>query len=137
MEKLVATQKPFKYLLNTMIMQRKGASVVIAQSNYWDTQLDSAFTVVWPKEKAGKAELSKNTIQCMVSVYAMTCLNGNSLIKNDIWSRGILVKIYGYDLCDFLYNFFVFCFRFEKITVLFYSCDWKILSELKMCCHDK
>jgi hypothetical protein len=84
MEKLVATQKPFKYLLNTMIMQRKGASVVIAQSNYWDTQLDSAFTVVWPKEKAGKAELSKNTIQCMVSVYAMTCLNGNSLIKNDI-----------------------------------------------------
>jgi hypothetical protein len=49
MEKLVATQKPFKYLINTMIMQRKGASVVVAQSNYWDTQLDSAFTVVWPK----------------------------------------------------------------------------------------
>jgi len=43
------TQKPFKYFVNTMIMQRKGASVVIAQSNYWDTQLDSTFTVIWPK----------------------------------------------------------------------------------------
>jgi hypothetical protein len=41
----------------------------------------------------------------MVSVYAMTCLNGNSLIKNDIWSRGNLMKMYGYDVCDFLYNF--------------------------------
>jgi hypothetical protein len=49
MEKLVSTQKPFKYLINSMIMQRKGASVVIAQSNYWDTGLDSAFTALWPK----------------------------------------------------------------------------------------
>jgi len=45
----VAYQKPFKYLLNCMIMQRKGASVVISQSNIWDTGLDSCFTVAWPK----------------------------------------------------------------------------------------
>ncbi len=49
MQKLVECQKPFKYLINTMIMQRKGAHVVISQSNYWDTGLDSYFTVIWPK----------------------------------------------------------------------------------------
>ena len=43
MEKLVSTQKPFKYLVNCMIMQRKGASVVVSQSNSWDTGLDSGF----------------------------------------------------------------------------------------------
>lgn len=84
MEKLVVHQKPFKYLLNTLIMQRKGANVVVSQSNIWDTGLDSCFTAIWPKETPNKAEKSKNTIQCMVSVYAMTVLNSNSLIKSEL-----------------------------------------------------
>jgi dynein light chain Tctex-type 1 len=49
MEKLVSIQKPFKYLVNCLIMQRKGASVVVSQSNSWDTGLDSCFTLIWPK----------------------------------------------------------------------------------------
>ena len=84
MEKLVSTQKPFKYLVNCMVMQRRGTSVVISHSNTWDTGLDSWFTVVWPKETPNKAEKSKSTIQCMVSVYAMTVLNSNSLIKTEL-----------------------------------------------------
>jgi len=84
MEKLVSHQKPFKYLLNCLIMQRKGTSVVISQSNIWDTGLDSCFTVAWPKETPNKAEKSKNSIQCMLSIYAMTMLNSNSLIKSEL-----------------------------------------------------
>ena len=67
-----------------MIMQRKGANVVISQSNIWDTGLDSHFTMAWPKETANKAEKSKNTIQCMCSVYAMSTLNSNSLINSEL-----------------------------------------------------
>lgn len=55
MEKLVSHQKPFKYLVNCLIMQRKGVSVVVSQSNIWDTSLDSCFTVMWPKETPNKA----------------------------------------------------------------------------------
>lgn len=84
LEKLVSTQKPFKYLVNCLIMQRKGANVVVSQSNSWDTGLDSCFTLIWPKETPNKAEKSKNSVQCMVSVYAMTILNSNSLIKTEL-----------------------------------------------------
>ena len=52
---MVQQQKPYKYLVNTMIMQRKGANVVVSQSNIWDTGLDSHFTIAWPKETANKA----------------------------------------------------------------------------------
>jgi hypothetical protein len=37
MAKLFEVQKPFKFLINTMIMQRKGANVAISQSNYHDS----------------------------------------------------------------------------------------------------
>ena len=84
MEKLVTAQKPFKYLINCMIMQRKGANVVTANSMFWDTGVDSTFTIVWPREKAGKAEQSKNTIQCLVTIYAMSCLNSASFLKGDL-----------------------------------------------------
>ena len=84
MEKLVSAQKPFKFLINSLIMQRKGANVVVSNSNFWDTGLDSSFTVIWPREKPNKAEQSKNTIQCMVSVYAMSLLNSSSLFKNEL-----------------------------------------------------
>jgi hypothetical protein len=83
-EKLAQQQKPYKYLVNTMVMQRKGANVVVAQSNIWDTGLDSHFTLAWPKETANKSEKSKQTIQCMVSVYAMSTLNSNSLINSEL-----------------------------------------------------
>lgn len=84
MAKLVEFQRPFKYLINCLIMQRKGASTVIANSNYWDTGFDQGFVVVWPKEKPNKAEQSKESIQCMVSVYAMSMLNSLSVFKSEI-----------------------------------------------------
>lgn len=55
MAKLVDMQRPFKFLVNTMIMQRKGASVSIVHNNYWDGTFDQNVVVVWPKEKPGKS----------------------------------------------------------------------------------
>lgn len=49
MSKLVDMQRPFKFLVNTMIMQRKGASVSIVHNNYWDGTFDQNVVVVWPK----------------------------------------------------------------------------------------
>lgn len=49
MAKLVDTQKPFKFLVNTMIMQRKGANVVIVHSSYLDTTFDQYYVVGWPR----------------------------------------------------------------------------------------
>ena len=49
MEKLVEHPRPFKFLLNTLIMQRKGASVIISNSNFWDTGLDQSMVITWPK----------------------------------------------------------------------------------------
>jgi hypothetical protein len=49
MYKLVEMQRPFKYLLNTMIMQRKGDNVVIEHNNYWDSAFDQNIMIIWPK----------------------------------------------------------------------------------------
>lgn len=49
MEKLVDHPRPFKFLLNTLIMQRKGAHVIVSNSNYWDTGLDQSMVIIWPK----------------------------------------------------------------------------------------
>lgn len=81
--KLVDQQRPFKFLVNTLIMQRKGANVIITHNNYWDSTFDYGLVVVWPKEKTAKSESNnKETIQCMVSVYALSALNGMSYTKN-------------------------------------------------------
>lgn len=49
MSKLIDYQRPFKFFINTMIMQRKGAHVAIAHNNYWDSSFDQNVMVVWPK----------------------------------------------------------------------------------------
>lgn len=54
MAKLVDSQKPFKFIINTLIMQRKGANVMVVHHNHHDTDFDSNMVVIWPKEKVGK-----------------------------------------------------------------------------------
>lgn len=66
-------------------MQRKGANVAIVHNNYHDSEFDQSTVVTWPKQKTGKAaDQSKDTIQCMVSIYTMSALNGNSYTKNEL-----------------------------------------------------
>jgi hypothetical protein len=84
MGKLIDSQKPVKFLINTLIMQRKGANVVMVHNNFYDSVFDQYAIVTWPKEKAGKMEQSKDTIQCMVSVYALSALNGLTYSRSEI-----------------------------------------------------
>jgi hypothetical protein len=49
MAKLVDMQRPFKFLLNTVIMQRKGANVALTHNNFWDSAFDQAFVILYPK----------------------------------------------------------------------------------------
>jgi methylmalonyl-CoA mutase N-terminal domain/subunit len=49
MAKLIDMQRPFKYAINTMIMQRKGANVAVSHNNFWDSAFDQSIMVIWPK----------------------------------------------------------------------------------------
>ncbi|KDO19516.1 hypothetical protein SPRG_15331 [Saprolegnia parasitica CBS 223.65] len=51
--------KPFKYAVTCLIMQKTGAGVATAAACYWDTVLDGYCTVLW----------ENSTIQCVVTVY--------------------------------------------------------------------
>lgn len=84
MAKLVEMQRPFKFLVNTLVMQRKGANVVTTHNNYWDSTFDEGLVVIWPKEKIGKTEQNKENMQCIVSVYALSLLNGMSYSRNEL-----------------------------------------------------
>lgn len=76
-KKLTEAQKPYKYMVNCLIMQRNGAQCVFAHSSYWDTGADLSACLVWPKDKqTSKSEQNKATIQCMVSVYAISLVSG-------------------------------------------------------------
>ena len=65
-------------------MQRKGAHVSTTHNNYHDSEFDQNAVVVWPKQKSSKNDQSKDTIQCMVAIYALSALNGNSYTKNEL-----------------------------------------------------
>lgn len=74
-KKLTDLQKPFKYAVNCVIMQRNGAGCVASHSCYWDASgADHIETYSWPKEKTSKTEQNKATIQCIVSIYAFSLL---------------------------------------------------------------
>lgn len=50
MSKLVETQKPYKYLINTLITQRKGANLSVATSSLYDSVSDqSMYVYMYPK----------------------------------------------------------------------------------------
>lgn len=51
--------KPFKYAVTCMIMQKTGAGMVSAAACFWDPTLDGYCTVLW----------ENSTIYCMVAVY--------------------------------------------------------------------
>jgi hypothetical protein len=59
MEKLVVHQKPFKYLLNTLIMQRKGANVVVSQSNIWTPDSTPASPPSGPRKPPTRQKRAK------------------------------------------------------------------------------
>jgi dynein light chain Tctex-type 1 len=60
LKELMQLQKPFKYAVNALIMQRNGAGMLSASSTYWDTDTDGSITVYWCGEH----------MHCTVTVFA-------------------------------------------------------------------
>jgi dynein light chain Tctex-type 1 len=56
--------RPYKYEITVIVMQKNGAGLVSAASTYWDTRKDGLCKVVW----------ENGTMHCVVTVYG-TCVN--------------------------------------------------------------
>ena len=58
---LTKLQKPFKYIVTCVIMQKNGAGLHTASSCYWDNSTDGSCTVRWENK----------TMYCIVSVFGL------------------------------------------------------------------
>ena len=58
---LAKLQKPFKYIVTCVIMQKNGAGLQTASSWYWATSTDGSCTVRW----------GNKTMYCIVSVFGL------------------------------------------------------------------
>jgi dynein light chain Tctex-type 1 len=67
-EELHSQRKPFKYIVNTLIMQRTGAAIHTAKAGYMDTVSDAQLTVTWPKKTS--KDPNNRTMICVVTVGA-------------------------------------------------------------------
>ena len=63
---LVDMNKPYKYIVSCVIMQKNGAGLHTATSCFWDGSNDNTATVRWPGEKKKDA-----VIQCICTVYGV------------------------------------------------------------------
>ena len=48
---LISMNKPFKYLISCVIMQKNGAGLHMGHSCYWDRTNDNIVAVKWPSER--------------------------------------------------------------------------------------
>ncbi|XP_031619779.1 dynein light chain Tctex-type [Contarinia nasturtii] len=58
---LTKLQKPYKYIVTCMIMQKNGAGLHTASSCYWNNETDGSCTVRWENK----------TMYCIVSVFGL------------------------------------------------------------------
>ncbi|KAM8705057.1 hypothetical protein ACLKA7_009508 [Drosophila subpalustris] len=58
---LTKEQKPYKYIVTAMIMQKNGAGLHTASSCYWNNDTDGSCTVRWENK----------TMYCIVSVFGL------------------------------------------------------------------
>eukprot|EP01137_Pigoraptor_chileana_P035017 Opistho-2@28429 len=61
LKRLTALNKPFKYIVTCVIMQKNGAGLHTASSCYWDNQSDGSCTVRWENK----------TMYCITSVFGL------------------------------------------------------------------
>lgn len=62
LQQLVKLQKPFKYIVTCVVVQKNGAGVHTASSCFWDNTTDGSCTVRWENK----------TMYCIVSVFGMS-----------------------------------------------------------------
>jgi len=58
---LTALRKPYKYIVNCVVLQKKGAAFHQASSCYWDSANDLTFSYRW----------ENNSMHCILSVFAL------------------------------------------------------------------
>ena len=56
---LQSLNRPYKYAITVIIMQKNGAGLVSAASTYWDAEKDGVSKVMWENQ----------TMHCVVTVY--------------------------------------------------------------------
>mmetsp|Transcript_8226 Transcript_8226/g.12745 ORF Transcript_8226/g.12745 Transcript_8226/m.12745 type:complete len:122 (+) Transcript_8226:53-418(+) len=66
---LTTLNKPFKYIVNCVLMQKNGAGLNSSSSCFWDTGNDGVVTVQWPKPNA--KTISNPTVIAVVTVFAI------------------------------------------------------------------
>ena len=54
--------RPFKYVITCIIMQKSGAGIVTSASTYWDSSKDGLCKVPW----------QNSTMHCIVTVYGVS-----------------------------------------------------------------
>eukprot|EP00741_Cyanophora_paradoxa_P021739 tig00000241_g20982.t1 len=61
LKRLTAMNKPFKYIVTCIIMQKNGAGLHTASSCYWDNTTDGSCTVRWENK----------TTYCIATVFGL------------------------------------------------------------------
>lgn len=69
MSALIGMNKPFKYIVNCVIMQKNGAGLNSSHSCYWDRTNDNCIVVKWPSEKRKDPNAR---MVCILSVYGLS-----------------------------------------------------------------
>lgn len=65
---LIDMNKPFKYLVSCMIMQKNGAGVHMGHSCYWDRNMDNVVVARWPSERRKDPNAR---VVCIVTVFGI------------------------------------------------------------------
>eukprot|EP00002_Diphylleia_rotans_P002341 TRINITY_DN1149_c0_g1_i2.p1 TRINITY_DN1149_c0_g1~~TRINITY_DN1149_c0_g1_i2.p1 ORF type:complete len:114 (+),score=22.03 TRINITY_DN1149_c0_g1_i2:72-413(+) len=61
LKRLAGLNKPFKYVVTCIVMQKNGAGLHTASSSYWDTQTDGSCTHRWESK----------TMYCITTVFGL------------------------------------------------------------------
>mmetsp|Transcript_55926 Transcript_55926/g.89008 ORF Transcript_55926/g.89008 Transcript_55926/m.89008 type:complete len:123 (-) Transcript_55926:96-464(-) len=68
-QQLTSLNKPFKYIVNCVLMQKNGAGLNSSTSCFWDTGNDGVVSIQWPKPNA--KNISNPTVTAVVTVFAI------------------------------------------------------------------
>ncbi|MCO5615117.1 hypothetical protein L7F22_069406 [Adiantum nelumboides] len=75
MKRLADLDKPFKYVVTCIIMQKNGAGMSTATSCFWDTNVDGSRTIRWENK----------SMYCIVTVFGLAMKSHNEA------SRGVVI----------------------------------------------
>mmetsp|Transcript_28386 Transcript_28386/g.87827 ORF Transcript_28386/g.87827 Transcript_28386/m.87827 type:complete len:124 (-) Transcript_28386:638-1009(-) len=70
MEALVSLNKPFKYIVTCIMLQKNGAGIHTGQSCFWDISNDNCARVAYPL--ANKREVQDSRMYCIVTCFGVS-----------------------------------------------------------------